>query len=72
MTFSYRPTNRCTGEECRLHPETERLIRRDIRARWVPLFLLFWMFIGTVVGLGLIGCLGFLERFLRTQGVLFH
>jgi hypothetical protein len=53
-----------------MDPETERLIRRDIRARWAPIFILFWLFIGTVVGLGLIGGLGFLERFLRTQGFL--
>lgn len=50
--------------------ETERLIRRDIRARWAPLFILFWIFIGTVVGLGLIGCLGFVDKLLRSQSFL--
>lgn len=55
-----------------MHPETERLIRRDIHARWAPLFILFWIFVGTVIGLGLIGGLGFLERFLRTQTFLLH
>jgi hypothetical protein len=50
--------------------ETERLIRRDIRARWAPLFILFWIFIGTVVGLGLIGGLGFVDKLLRSQSFL--
>jgi hypothetical protein len=53
-----------------MDPETERLIRRDIRARWAPLFILLWIFIGTVVGLGLIGGLGFLDKFLRSNGFL--
>ena len=51
-----------------MDPHTERLIRRDIRARWTPLFVLLWIFIGTVVGLGLLGLLIFLDRFLRTHG----
>ncbi len=53
-----------------MDPETERLIRRDIRARWAPIFILFWIFIGTVVGLALIGGLGFLDRFVRSHGFL--
>ena len=50
-----------------MDPDTERLIRRDIRGRWAPIFILFWIFIGTVVGLGLFGAIVFLERFLRGQ-----
>jgi hypothetical protein len=44
------------------------MIRNDIRLRWSPLIAAFWIFIGTVLGLGLIGGLGFLDRFLRTHG----
>lgn len=50
-----------------MDPETERLIRRDIRARWAPIFILFWIFIGSVIGLGLIGGLGILDHWLRTH-----
>jgi hypothetical protein len=53
-----------------MHPVTERLIRRDIRARWAPIFALAWIFIGTVFGLALIGGLGFLDKFLRSRGFL--
>ena len=53
-----------------MHPDTERLIRSDIRMRRLPLYLAFWIFIGTVVGLGLIGSLGFLDKFLRSNGWL--
>ena len=45
-----------------MDPDTERLIRSDIRLRRLPLYLAFWIFIGTVVGLGLIGSLGFLDQ----------
>lgn len=51
-----------------MHPDTERLIRSDIRLRRLPLHLAFWIFVGTVVGLGLIGSLGFLDKFLRSNG----
>ena len=51
-----------------MDPETERLIRSDIRLRRLPLYLAFWVFVGTVVGLGLIGCLGFLDELLRSLG----
>ncbi len=51
-----------------MDPDTERLIRRDIRARWAPILILFWIFVGTVVGLGLIGLLIFFDRFLRSHG----
>ncbi|MGI9072259.1 MAG: hypothetical protein ACR2JB_13320 [Bryobacteraceae bacterium] len=50
-----------------MDPETERLIRRDIRLRWSPVVILFLIFIGTVVGLGLFGAIVFLEKFLRGQ-----
>jgi hypothetical protein len=51
-----------------MHPDTERLIRSDIRLRRLPLYAAFWIFVGTVAGLGLIGLLGFLDRFLRSNG----
>ena len=50
-----------------MRPDTERLIRSDIRLRRLPLYLAFWIFVGTVVGLGLIGSLGFLDQFLRSN-----
>jgi hypothetical protein len=50
-----------------MHSDTERLIRSDIRLRRAPLYLLFWIFVGSIVGLGLLGGLGFLERFLRSS-----
>lgn len=50
-----------------MDPDTERLIRRDIRARWAPLFILLWIFIGTVVGLGFFGLLIFFDKFLHTH-----
>jgi hypothetical protein len=51
-----------------MRPDTERLIRSEIRLRRLPLYAAFWMFVGTVVGLALIGGLGFLDRFLRSNG----
>ena len=51
-----------------MHPDTERLIRSEIRLRRLPLYLAVWIFIGTVVGLGLIGSLVFLDKFLRSNG----
>ena len=51
-----------------MHPDTERLIRSEIRRRRIPLYLAFWIFIGTVVGLGLIGSLGFIDKFLHSNG----
>lgn len=51
-----------------MDPQTERLIRRDIRARWTPIFILLCIFIGTVVGFALLGSLIFLDRLLRTHG----
>lgn len=51
-----------------MDPDTERLIRRDIRARWAPILILFWIFLGTVAGLALIGLLIFFDRFLRSHG----
>lgn len=46
---------------------TERLIRRDIRARWSPFFILLFLFLGVVVGLGMIGALAYLVRFFGSQ-----
>ena len=51
-----------------MHPDTERLIRSEIRLRRIPLYLAVWIFIGSVVGLGLLGILGFLDKFLRSNG----
>jgi hypothetical protein len=51
-----------------MHPDTERLIRSEIRLRRLPLYLAFWIFVGSVVGPGLLGVLGFLDRFLRSNG----
>ena len=51
-----------------MHPDTERLIRSEIRLRRIPLYLAVWIFIGSVVGLGLLGVLGFLDKFLRSNG----
>jgi hypothetical protein len=51
-----------------MHPDTERLIPSDIRLRRLPLYAAFWIFVGSVVGLGLLGVLGFLDRFLRSNG----
>ena len=51
-----------------MHPDTERLIRSDIRLRRLPLYAASWIFVGTVVGLGLIGVLSFFDRYLRSNG----
>ena len=51
-----------------MHPDTERLIRSEICLRRLPLYLAFWIFIGSVVGLGLIGSLGFVDKLLRSNG----
>jgi hypothetical protein len=48
-----------------MKPSTERMIRADIALRWSPLLLLLGVFIGTVVGLGLLGLLAYLAGFLR-------
>jgi ABC-type protease/lipase transport system fused ATPase/permease subunit len=47
---------------------TERLIRADIKARWTPLFLLIWFFVGSVLGFALLGGLGVLVHYLRSHG----
>ena len=49
-----------------MDPRTERMIRADIGLRWSPLLLALLIFVGSVVGLGLIGGLGFLARFLQS------
>lgn len=49
-----------------MDPRTERMIRADIGLRRSPLVLALLIFIGSVVGLGLIGGLGFLARFLQS------
>ena len=30
-----------------MDPRTEQLIRADIKARWAPVFILLWLFLGT-------------------------
>lgn len=49
-----------------MDPRTERMIRADIGLRWSPVLIALFVFFGSIVGLGLIGCLGFLARFLHT------
>lgn len=44
---------------------TERMIRADIALRWSPLLIALLVFIGSVLGLGLIGFLAFLAGALR-------
>jgi len=51
-----------------MDPRTERLIRADIKARWAPVIILFWLFIGSVVGFAVLGGLGSLIHFLRVHG----
>ena len=51
-----------------MDPCTERLIRADIKARWAPVFILFWLFLGSVAGFAVLGGLGFLVHFLRVRG----
>ena len=51
-----------------MDPSTERLIRRDIKARWAPVVVLFWLFIGSVIGFALLGGLGSLIHLLRAHG----
>ena len=48
-----------------MKPSTERMIRADIALRWSPLLIALVVFVGTVVGLGLIGFLAFLAGNLR-------
>jgi hypothetical protein len=50
-------------------PDTELLIRRDIRTRWAPIIVLFWIFMASVIGFGLIGSLGILRHWLRSHGL---
>ncbi len=49
-----------------MQPSTERLIRADIVLRRAPFLVALLVFFGTVVGLALIGALGFLARFLHS------
>jgi hypothetical protein len=51
-----------------MHPDTERLIRSDIRLRRLPLYVAVFVFVRTVIALGLLGCLVFLDKFLRSNG----
>lgn len=51
-----------------MDPRTEQLIRADIKARWAPVFILLWLFIGSVVGFAVLGGLGFLAHFLKARG----
>lgn len=51
-----------------MDPRTERLIRADIKARWAPLFLLLWLFFGSIAGFAVLGGLGSLIHFLRVHG----
>ncbi len=51
-----------------MNPRTERLIRADIKARWAPGILLFWLFAGCFFGIALLGGLGTLVHFLRVNG----
>lgn len=51
-----------------MDPRTERLIRADIKARWAPLFILIWLFFGSVFGFALLGGLGMLVHYLRSHG----
>ena len=51
-----------------MDPRTERLIRADIKARWAPLFVLIWLFFGSVLGFALLGGLGMLVHYLRSHG----
>ena len=48
---------------------TERMIRSDIRLRRSPLYVAFWIFIGSILVGGLFGLLGFLDKFLRVHGL---
>ncbi len=49
---------------------TERMIRNDIRLRWSPLIAAFWIFIAFTGGALLLGLGGFLDKFLRSHGLL--
>jgi hypothetical protein len=51
-----------------MYPHTERLIRADIKARWAPAIILFWLFIGSVAGFAILGGLGSLIHLLRGHG----
>ena len=48
-----------------MDPRMARMIRADIALRWSPLLIALAVFVGSVVGLGLIGTLAFLARFLQ-------
>ena len=49
-----------------MQPVTERMIRADIVLRRAPILIALLVFFGTVFGLGLIGILAFLARFLHS------
>ena len=51
-----------------MDPRTERLIRADIKARWSPAVILFWLFLGSVAGFAVLGGLGLLAHFVRSLG----
>ena len=53
-----------------MDPKTERMIRNDIRLRRSPLYIAFWIFLGSILAGGLFGLLGFLDKFLRAHGLL--
>lgn len=51
-----------------MDPRTEQLIRADIKARWAPVFILFWLFLGSVAGFAILFGLGFFIHFCKTHG----
>jgi hypothetical protein len=51
-----------------MDPRTERLLRTDIRLRLAPIFIAFWLLIGSIVGIGLLGGLGLLIHFAKSHG----